>query len=394
MKIMSINAGSSSLKFSLFNMDNEEVIATGLFERIGIDNGCYEIKYNGEKIEQSIDMENHEDAVKILMDKLISLDIIKSLEEIDGIGHRITAGGEKFDKSVLVDDQVIEDIISIRDFAPLHNFAQATAVKAFRAVLPNTPMAVVFDTTFHQTMDKEQYIYPTPMRWYRDYKVRKYGAHGTSHRYVSEEISRVLGRDDLRIIVCHIGSGGSVSAIKDGKCVDTSMGFTPLAGIIMGTRSGDIDPSILPYVMEKDGLNIGEAIDVLNKQSGLLGMSEKSSDMRDIVEGMNNGDEQCLLAFNKYCRAVTNYIAQYYVLLGGADVICFTAGMGEKSAPTRRKICENLACLGVKIDLEANKAFGEFAKLSTDDSSIGVYVVPTNEELMIARDTLFLAKNS
>ena len=394
MKIMSINAGSSSLKFSLFNMDNEEVIATGLFERIGIDNSCYEIKYNGEKIEQSIDMENHEDAVKILMDKLISLDIIKSLEEIDGIGHRITAGGEKFDKSVLVDDQVIEDIISIRDFAPLHNFAQATAVKAFRAVLPNTPMAVVFDTTFHQTMDKEQYIYPTPMRWYRDYKVRKYGAHGTSHRYVSEEISRVLGRDDLRIIVCHIGSGGSVSAIKDGKCVDTSMGFTPLAGIIMGTRSGDIDPSILPYVMEKDGLNIGEAIDVLNKQSGLLGMSEKSSDMRDIVEGMNNGDEQCLLAFNKYCRAVTNYIAQYYVLLGGADVICFTAGMGEKSAPTRRKICENLACLGVKIDLEANKAFGEFAKISTDDSAIGVYVVPTNEELMIARDTLFLAKNS
>lgn len=394
MKIMSINAGSSSLKFSLFNMDNEEVIATGLFERIGIDNGNYEIKYNGEKIEQAVDIANHEEAVKLLMDKLISLEIIKSLDEIDGIGHRVTAGGEKFDKSVLVDDQVIEDIISIRDFAPLHNFAQATAVKAFRSVLPNIPMACVFDTTFHQTMEKEQYIYPTPMRWYRDYKVRKYGAHGTSHRYVSEEISRVLGRDDLRIIVCHLGSGGSISAIKDGKCIDTSMGFTPLAGIIMGTRTGDIDPSILPYVMEKDGLNIGEAIDVLNKQSGLLGMSEKSSDMRDIIDGMNNGDEQCLLAFNKYCRAVTNYIAQYYVLLGGADVICFTAGMGEKSAPTRRKICENLACLGVKIDLEANKAFGEFAKLSTDDSSIGVYVVPTNEELMIARDTLFLAKNS
>lgn len=394
MKIMSINAGSSSLKFSLFNMDNEEVIASGLFERIGIDNGHCEIKYNGEKIEQDIDMENHEEAVKLLMDKLITLNIIKSLDEIDGIGHRVTAGGELFDKSVLVDDKVIEDIISIRDFAPLHNFAQATAVKAFRSVLPNTPMACVFDTTFHQTMEKEQFIYPTPMRWYRDYKVRKYGAHGTSHRYVSEEISRVLGRDDLRIIVCHIGSGGSVSAIKDGKCVDTSMGFTPLAGIIMGTRTGDIDPSILPYVMEKDGLNIGEAIDVLNKQSGLLGMSEKSSDMRDIIDGMNNGDEQCLLAFNKYCRAVTNYIAQYYVLLGGADVICFTAGMGEKSAPTRRKICENLACLGVKIDLDANKAFGEFAKISTDDSSIGVYVVPTNEELMIARDTLFLAKNS
>ncbi len=394
MKIMSINAGSSSLKFSLFNMDNEEVIASGIFERIGIEGSFYTIKFNGEKIEQEVEVENHEDAVRILMDKLVSLGIISSLEEIDGIGHRITAGGEKFKESVLVDDQVIADIIEIKDFAPLHNYAQATAVQAFRSVLPNTPMVCVFDTTYHQTMKEEQYIYPTPMRWYRDYGVRKYGAHGTSHRYVSEEISKVLGRNDLRTIVCHIGSGGSITAIKDGKCVDTSMGFTPLAGIMMGTRTGDIDPSILPYVMEKDGLNIGEAIDVLNKQSGLLGMSEKSSDMRDIIEGMNNGDEKCLLAFNKYCRTVTNYIAQYYVLLGGVDVICFTAGMGEKSAPTRRKICENLACLGVKIDLEANNVFGEFGKISTDDSSIAVYVVPTNEELMIARDTLFLTKNS
>lgn len=394
MKIMSINAGSSSLKFSLFNMDNEEVIASGIFERIGIEGSFYTIKFNGEKIEQEVEVENHEDAVRILMDKLVSLGIISSLEEIDGIGHRITAGGEKFKESVLVDDQVIADIIEIKDFAPLHNYAQATAVQAFRSVLPNTPMVCVFDTTYHQTMKEEQYIYPTPMRWYRDYGVRKYGAHGTSHRYVSEEISKFLGRNDLRTIVCHIGSGGSITAIKDGKCVDTSMGFTPLAGIMMGTRTGDIDPSILPYVMEKDGLNIGEAIDVLNKQSGLLGMSEKSSDMRDIIEGMNNGDEKCLLAFNKYCRTVTNYIAQYYVLLGGVDVICFTAGMGEKSAPTRRKICENLACLGVKIDLEANNVFGEFGKISTDDSSIAVYVVPTNEELMIARDTLFLTKNS
>ena len=394
MKIMSINAGSSSLKFSLFNMDNEEVIASGIFERIGIEGSFYTIKFNGEKIEQEVEVENHEDAVRILMDKLVSLGIISSLEEIDGIGHRITAGGEKFKESVLVDDQVIADIIEIKDFAPLHNYAQATAVQAFRSVLPNTPMVCVFDTTYHQTMKEEQYIYPTPMRWYRDYGVRKYGAHGTSHRYVSEEISKVLGRNDLRTIVCHIGSGGSITAIKDGKCVDTSMGFTPLAGIMMGTRTGDIDPSILPYVMEKDGLNIGEAIDVLNKQSGLLGMSEKSSDMRDIIEGMNNGDEKCLLAFNKYCRTVTNYIAQYYVLLGGVDVICFTAGMGEKSAPTRRKICENLACLGVKIDIEAKNVYGEYGKISTDDSSIAVYVVPTNEELMIARDTLFLTKNS
>ena len=394
MKIMSINAGSSSLKFSLFDMSDEHVIASGLFERIAIENSCYTIKYNGEKIHEELEINNHQDAVRILMDKLITLGIISSLDEIDGIGHRITAGGEKFNKSVLINDDVVNDIIEIKDFAPLHNLHQANAIKAFREVLPNTPMACVFDTTFHQTMDKEQYIYPTPMRWYRDYKVRKYGAHGTSHRFVSEEISKKLGKDDLRIIVCHIGSGGSITAIKNGKCVDTSMGFTPLAGIIMGTRTGDIDPSILPYVMEKDGLNIGEVIDILNKQSGLIGMSEKSSDMRDIINGMNEGDEKCLLAFNKYCRSVTNYIAQYYVLLGGVDAICFTAGIGENSIPTRRKICENLACLGVKIDIDKNNVCGEYTKISSKDSKIGVYIVPTDEELMIARDTLFLTKNS
>lgn len=394
MKIMSINAGSSSLKFSLFNMDTEEVIASGLFERIGIENGHYVIKFNGEKIEQNIDLENHEAAVRILMDKLVDLDIISSLEDIDGIGHRITAGGEKYVESVVIDDKVIEDLFELKDFAPLHNPAQATAIKAFREVLPNTLMTAVFDTTFHQSMDKEQYLYATPLRWYKEYKVRKYGAHGTSHRFVSEEISKKLGRQDLRTIVCHIGNGGSITAVKDGKCIDTSMGFTPLSGIIMGTRSGDIDPSILPYVMERDGLNVGEAIDVLNKQSGLLGMSEKSSDMRDIIAGMNEGDEKCLLAFNKYCRAITNYIAQYYVLLGGADVICFTAGVGENSIPTRAKVCENLACLGIKIDPEANNVFGEFKKISTPDSAVEVYVVPTNEELMIARDTLFLSKNN
>lgn len=394
MKIMSINAGSSSLKFCLFNMDDESVIASGLFERIGIENGHYVIKFNGEKIEQTTDLENHETAVRILMDKLVALNIISSLEEIDGIGHRITAGGEKFSESVIVDDKVIEDLFELTDFAPLHNPAQAKAIQAFRSVLPNTVMTVVFDTTFHQTMEKEQYLYAGPLRWYKEHKIRKYGAHGTSHRFVSEEISRKLGRDDLRIIVCHIGNGGSITAVKNGKCVDTSMGFTPLSGIIMGTRSGDFDPSILPYVMEKDGLNVGEAIDVLNKQSGLIGMSEKSSDMRDVIDGMNNGDEKCLLAFNKYCRAITNYIAQYYVLLGGADVICFTAGVGENSIPTRQKVCENLACLGIKLDLDANNVMGEFKKISTDDSKVAVYVVPTNEELMIARDTLFLSKNN
>ena len=394
MKIMSINAGSSSLKFSLFNMDTEAVIASGLFERIGIENSNYIIKYGNEKIEQQVEMPDHEAAVKILMEKLIDLNIINSLDEIEGIGHRVTAGGEKYHESVVIDDKVIDDLYELRDFAPLHNPPQATAIKAFRDVLPNTIMVAVFDTTFHSTMDKEQYLYATPYRWYKEYKVRKYGAHGTSHRYISEEISKIMGRNDIRAIICHIGNGGSITAVKDGKCIDTSMGFTPLSGIIMGTRSGDIDPSILPYIMEKEGLNIGEAIENLNKQSGLIGMSEKSSDMRDVIDGMNNGDEKCLLAFNKYCRAITNYIAQYYVLLGGADVICFTAGVGENSIPTRQKVCENLACLGVKIDLEKNNHPEQIQKISTDDSKIAIYIIPTNEELMIARDTLFLSKNS
>lgn len=393
MKILSINCGSSSLKFSLFDMKDESVIASGLFERIGIEGGAYRIKYNGDKISQEIEMETHTDAVSILLEKLIDLEIIKSLDEINGVGHRIVQGKDEFLESTYITEEVVQKIEDFKDFAPLHNPAHVLGIRAFMKVLPNVPMVAVFDTSFHQTMDEESYLYPVPYKWYKEYGVRKYGFHGTSHRYISDSVREMLGRDEFKLISCHIGNGGSVTAIKDGKCVDTSMGFTPLAGIMMGSRSGDIDPSIIPYVMEKEGKNIGEIIDDLNKSSGLLGLSEFSSDMRDIISKCDEGDEKALVARNKYARRVVDYIAQYYVLLGGADVIAFTAGVGENSIPMRRLICEKLACLGVKIDLDKNNVMGEKTKISTDDSSIEVWVIPTDEEVMIARDTLNIIKN-
>lgn len=387
MKIMSINAGSSSLKFSLFNMDNKEVIVSGLFERIGIENSFYTIKYNGDKIKHEIEMKQHSDAVKILMEKLIELDIIKSLDEIDGIGHRIVHGGSIYKESVMVTDKVVEDIIALSDMAPLHNPAHAMCIKAFREALPRTPMTVVFDTAFHQTISEDRYLYPVPYKWYRDYQVRKYGAHGTSHRYVSIKLAEELKNDNLNIICCHLGNGGSVTAISNGKCVDTSMGFTPHAGIMMGTRSGDIDVSMVPYVMEKEGKSAGEIMNDLNKKSGFLGVSELSSDSRDIENGIAEGNEKCILAQKMYVNSIVKYVAQYYVLLGHVDVIAFTAGIGERSPDTRRDVINALSCLGIRLDEEKNKVKGEFEKISTDDSSVSVYVVPTDEELMIALDT-------
>ncbi len=390
MKIISINAGSSSLKFSLFDMNDESVIASGLFERIGIDGSRYTIKFHGEKITQEVELPTHVDAVNILLDKLTDLNIISSLDEIHGVGHRIVQGKDVFKESVLINDDVMEKLEAIKGFAPLHNPANMLGIEAFRKVLPNVPMVAVFDTAFHQTMDKTTYLYPVPYSWYEDYGVRKYGAHGTSHRYIAECVKQILGKDEFRLISCHIGNGGSITAIKDGKCIDTSMGFTPLAGIMMGTRSGDIDPSIIPYVMEQEGKNASEIIDDLNKRSGLLGMSEYSSDMRDILARCDEQDEKAIVARDKYVRRVVDYIAQYYVLLGGADIIVFTAGVGENSIPVRRQICEELACLGIKIDVELNNKRGEMVKISTDDSDVLVYVIPTDEELMIAKDTLHL----
>ncbi len=390
MKIMSINAGSSSLKFSLFNMDNEEVIASGLFERIGIEQSCYTIKYNGEKLKQEVDLPDHSVAVSILLEKLLDLGIIQSLDEINGVGHRIVSGGDRYSESVLITDKVVEDLVELKDYAPLHNPAHVLGINAFKKALPEVPMSVVFDTAFHQTMDPISYLYPVPYSWYENYKVRKYGAHGTSHRYIALTIGEELKRDDLKVISCHLGNGGSITAIKDGKCVDTSMGFTPLAGIMMGTRSGDIDPSIIPFVMEKEGKNASEIISDLNKKSGFLGVSGVSSDSRDIENGIAEGNEKCQLAQDKFIRTVVDYIARYYVLLGGCDVLCFTAGIGENSKGVRAAIVEKLECLGFKLDAEANNVRGEFRKISADDSSSLIYILPTDEELMIARDTLNL----
>ena len=392
MKIMSINAGSSSLKFSLFNMDTKEVLLSGLFERIGIEGSCYTLEYGEYKIKNEALMETHLDAVKILMDKLLELKIVNSLEEIDGIGHRIVHGGAIYKESVVVTDKVLDDIIALSDLAPLHNPAHAMCIKAFREVLPNTPMVVVFDTAFHQTIEKDRFLYPVPYNWYTDYQVRKYGAHGTSHRYVAKKLQEELGRDDLNIISCHLGNGGSITAISCGKCVDTSMGFTPHAGIMMGTRSGDIDVSMVPYVMEKEGKSAGEIMNDLNKKSGFLGISGLSSDSRDIEDGIKEGNERCILAQKMFVNSVIKYIAQYYVLLGHVDVIAFTTGIGEKSISTRSDIIERLAPLGIEIDPEENNVRGKFKKISSKKSSVDIYVVPTNEELMIAEDTLNLIK--
>ena len=390
MKLMSINAGSSSLKFSLFEMNTKECIASGYFERVGLDGSFYTIKYNGEKIREEVAMPNHTVAVEVLLERLISIGIISSLDEIDGIGHRLVHGGDKYKTSVMITDEVVEDLRKYSDLAPLHNPANILGIEAVRKALPNVPMVGVFDTAFHQTMEKKEYIYPVPYEWYTNYGVRKYGFHGTSHCYISKQIPRILGRDTYKAIICHLGSGGSISAVKDGKCVDTTMGFTPLAGIMMGTRSGDIDSSIIPYIMNKCDMTVDEVMNDLNKKSGFLGISGVGSDFRDIYAGVVAGNERCKLAFDKYVKTVVNYIAQYYVELGGCDILCFTAGLGENASEARLAIMEKLACLGVKVDLENNQIRGEEVKLTTDDSSIICYSIPTNEELMIALDTLSL----
>ena len=392
MKILSINTGSSSLKFSLFNMDTDDVMVSGLFERIGVDGSCYTIKNSNFKIKEEVELKDHSDAIKILLDKLIELKIINSYDEIDGIGHRIAQGADHYDKSVIITDEVLEDIIKLSDLAPLHNPAHAIGIKAFKKLLPNTPMTAVFDTAFHQTISKDKYLYAVPYEWYEKYGVRKYGFHGTSHNYVNKTISEVLGRDDLKVISCHLGQGASVTAIDSGKCINTSMGLTPLAGVVMGTRSGDIDVSIVPYVMEKAGLSAGEVISALNKKSGFLGISGVSSDSRDIEAGIEEGNERCELAEEMFVNSVVKYIAEYYVEMGGCDVIVFTAGIGENGPGTRERIAKKLEVLGVKIDKEANNVKGKLTCISEKDSKIKLYLVPTNEELMIAKDTLALIK--
>ena len=391
MKILAVNAGSSSLKFTLIELPEKNVVASGLFEKIGIAGSFYTIKYNGEKIKREVELVDHSVAVSKLMEELIELKIINSLEEIDGVGHRMVHGGQEFTESVVLTEDILERVSHYNELAPLHNPANIMGVEAFMKVLPNTIQVGVFDTAFHTTMKETEFIYPVPYEWYEKYGVRKYGFHGTSHRFINKTISEYLDRKDLKVISCHIGNGGSITAIDSGKVVDTSMGFTPLAGIMMGTRCGDIDASMLSYVANKTNESLEEVTNDLNKKSGLLGVSGVSSDSRDVEEAAENGNERAILAQEIYAKKIANYIAMYNNLLGGADVITLTAGVGENSKTMRKSIVDKIASLGVKIDDERNDFRGEFRLISTDDSKIPVYVVPTDEELMIAMDTMDLA---
>ena len=392
MKILSVNAGSSSLKFQLYKMPEEKVLISGLMERIGMDNSFYTIKINGEKIKKEANLENHEKAFEVLVDELKSNNVIDSLNDIKAIGHRIVQGGDYFDKSVIIDDDVLSKIEELSALAPLHNPAAVTGIKAAKEVFPNAILTAVFDTAFHQTIPEENYLYALPYNWYTDYKVRKYGAHGTSHKFVSQRMNEILKRTDTKLITCHIGNGASISAVVNGKCVNTSMGLTPNAGLIMGTRCGDIDASIIPYIMQKTNMDAKQIDNAINKESGLLAISRKSSDSRDIEDGIKNGDKNCILAQKMYVRRIVDYIAKYYVEMNGCDAICFTAGIGENSADTRRDVIKELNVLGIYLDEDANNVRGKERLISTKDSKVQCYIIPTDEELMIARDTLELIK--
>ena len=392
MKVLSVNAGSSSLKFQMYEMPEEKVLISGVFERIGIDAPFYTIKINGEKIRKEVELPNHKVAFEILVKELMDYKVVESLDEIKGIGHRVVQGGDYFNKTVVIDDEVIAKIDELSTLAPLHNPAAITGIKAAQAVVPDAVQTAVFDTAFHQTMDEVNYMYAVPYSWYTDYKIRRYGAHGTSHKYVSLRMNEILGRMNTKLITCHIGNGGSVSAVVDGKCVNTSMGLTPNAGLIMGSRCGDIDATIIPYIMKKANLTAEEVDTALNKQSGLLGISGVSSDSRDVEDGINSGNERCLLAQKMYVRRVIDYIAKYYVEMGGADAIVFTAGVGENSKATRREIMDGLSVLGVVVDEENNNTRGQEIMVTTKESKIPCYVIPTDEEVMIARDTYAFIK--
>ena len=388
MKVLSVSTEASLINFSLFEMKDESLLATGDILRIGTDSSTITIKYNGEIINQELEIESHLEAVKELIDILISLNIISNINDISAVGHRIVHGAEKFNGSVVLTDKIIDEVNELVPYAPLQIPYAIMGIKAFKEVLPEMLMVGVFDTAFYQTISKENALYPVPYKWYKEFGIRKYGFQGNSHKYITDAVKEILGRDDFKLISCHIGNGVSICAISDMKCLDTSMGFTPLGGVMMGTRCGDIDPSIIPFVMEREGKNALEVIEDLNRKSGLLGLSEYSNDMRDIFIKSDEGDEMAILAKNKFVRRIVDFIAQYYVLLDGVDLITFSAGVGENNIPIRREICEKLVCLGIKIDLDLNNTVGESLKISTDDSLVDVYVIPTNEELVIAREAL------
>lgn len=392
MKILVLNSGSSSLKYQVLDMDTEEMLVKGYFERIGQQNSFLTHKVNGEKHKFEKYVENHEQALEFIFSRLMDSNygIIKSLEELGGIGHRVVQGGEKYSQPVLITQEVIEEIKKCSDLAPLHNPAAILGIQACKKIAPKIQMVAVFDTAFHQTIPKERYIYPIPYEYYEKYGIRKYGAHGTSHQYVAYRVAEIMKKDikDLKIVNCHLGQGASVCAIENGQSVETSMGLTPLGGVPMGTRSGDLDPSVITYIMKKENLLPQEIENILNKQSGVFGISRLSVDFRDIENEAIAGGKQAILALDVFHYLVASYVAKCAVAMGGIDILTFTAGVGEKGPISRKAICEQLEFLGVKIDDEKNKVRGEEAEISNSDSKVKVFVIPTNEELMIARETL------
>lgn len=399
MKILVLNCGSSSIKYKLYNMDDESVLAQGGVERIGLDNAFLKLTLpNGEKKILMHDMPDHKEGVNFVFQTLLSEEYgaIKSLDEIDAVGHRIVQGGDLFEKSCLVNEGVEAGIESLCDLAPVHNAGHLKGIRAVDHLMPEVPQVTVFDNAFHSTMPAHAYLYAVPYELYEKYHVRRYGFHGTSHRYVSHRVAELMGKDikDLKIITCHIGNGASVAAIKDGKVIDTSMGLTPLAGVMMGSRSGDIDASAVTYIMDKLNLKPQEMADFLNKKSGVLGITGISSDMRDIEEAANKGNERAQLALRMYNYRIKKYIGSYAAAMGGVDVIVWTAGVGENQISTRMEACSGLEFLGVKMDAEANNCRGKEKLISAPDSKVQVWVVPTDEEIVIARDTMELVKKS
>ena len=394
MKILIVNAGSSSLKYQLINMDNEATIAQGMIERIGIEGGKLTQKANGEKRVIMSDMKDHLDAVAMMIQVLTDKDygVITSMDEVGAVGHRVVQGGELFTASAVINDEVIAAIEKNVQLAPLHNPANLMGIYACQKIMPNTPMVAVFDTAFHQTMPPKSYLYGVPMEYYERLRVRRYGFHGTSHRYVSQRAAEILGRpiEELRLGTCHLGNGSSMAAVQFGKSVDTSMGMTPLEGVIMGTRSGNVDPAVLQFIMNHENLDINQMLDILNKQSGFLGISGISSDMRDVEEAAAKGDRNAQISIDMLYQGIKKYIAAYAAVMGGVDAVIFTAGIGENGWELREGVLENMEFLGIKFDKEKNKVRGKEIEISTPDSKVKVLVVPTNEEIVIARDTLAL----
>lgn len=394
-KVFAVNAGSSSMKFSIYQLPEEEVISSGLIDRIGIGASNIKIKYNGEKFEEVKDIDTHEQATEYLLEKIKALGIIENFDEISGSGHRIVAGGELFKDSALLEEEEIKQVESLADFAPLHNPAEAKVIRAFRKVLPGKPTVGVFDTSFHANMPEESYLYGVPYKYYEKHQARRYGAHGTSHKYVAERAAEILGEsvESLKLITAHIGNGASVTAVEGGKSVDTSMGFSPLAGVVMGTRSGDVDPSLLQYIMDKEGIDYNEMVRILNQESGLLGLSGISSDMRDVEQAADEGNERAQMTLKIYYQSIKRYIGQYFAEMNGADVLVFTAGVGENSHRFRKGVTDNMEALGIEVDQHLNETVDE-GIISSEDSKVKVLVIPTDEEKVIVEDTVRLGNIS